>query len=564
MYFNLKKKTASEIFLMIKIQRLWLILILILVLNLALEGLARADSPGSLDTSFDGDGKVITEFGGNDDAAADLIIQPNGKIVTVGYSSYNSEYDVTLARYNSDGTLDTSFDGDGKVTTNFGSVDMGSAVAIQSDNKIVVVGYIWAGISNGSSFLLARYSSDGSLDPSFDGDGRVMTNFGANDVAGAIAIQSDGKIVVAGGNGSDFVLGRYNIDGSLDTSFDSDGKVMTDFGGSSECAQSIAIQSNGKILVTGSSWLDSNSNLVLARYNSDGSLDTSFDSDGKVITDFGGYESGSALIVQPDGKIIVAGSTRGTDFIFNFLLIRYNNNGSLDTSFGVDGKVTTDFVGFSAGASAVTRQPDGKIVVAGNIRSSGISDFALVRYNSDGSLNTSFGIAGKVTTDFGGYESGSAIAIQTDGKIVVTGYSTRGGNRDFALARYWGGTGPSLSLTKQVQLSNNPIQPGNSLTYTIVVANNGDGIANGVVITDELPSYINGSNLYQTTDITAGASLTFTVSATLANQAPIGEVITNTAVFSHISGRGQHSAVFKIGNANFGGDMNVYLPIIIK
>jgi uncharacterized delta-60 repeat protein len=194
-----------------------------------------------LDNSFGTGGKVSTNIGGVDNATR-VIVQDNGKILVAGISDNN----WTLARYNSNGTLDTSFDGDGKVTTDLGSTDVAWFVGIQDDGKIVL-----AGVS-GTDFALARYNSDGTLDTSFDIDGKVTTSFGepTNDYSYSVAIQSDGKILVAGYSDGDFALARYNIDGSLDTSFDGDGKVTTVIAGT-ESANSIAIQEDGKILLAG-------------------------------------------------------------------------------------------------------------------------------------------------------------------------------------------------------------------------------------------------------------------------------------------------------------------------
>ena len=162
-------------------------------------------------------------------------------------------------------------------------------------------------------FALARYNADGSLDTSFDSDGKLTTNVYGNDVAYAISIQSDGKIVVAGSSGNalsrSFSLARYNADGSLDSTFDSDGKLTTSFGGFAY-AYGVAIQSDGKIVVAGGVANDlspTNSDFALARYNPDGSLDTTFDSDGKLTTNLGGIDYGRSIILQPDGRIIVAG-----------------------------------------------------------------------------------------------------------------------------------------------------------------------------------------------------------------------------------------------------------------
>jgi uncharacterized delta-60 repeat protein len=373
-------------------------------------------APGDLDTTFDGDGLVTTDFNGSD-IAREVAIQADGKIIAVGEDGTS---DFALARYNTDGSLDTTFDGDGKVTTDFSGNDGAYGVAIQSDGKIVAVG------RNGpQDFALARYNTDGSLDTSFDGDGKVTTDFSGGDLAFDVAIQSDGKIVVAGKDGAaDFTLARYNTDGSLDTTFDGDGKVTLNFNGIADTAYGVAIQSDGKIVAAGQ---NTTPNFALARYNTDGSLDATFDGDGAVVTGFSGDDLALSVAIQSDGKIVAVGRDGSQDFA----LARYNTDGSLDTSFDSDGKVTTSFTAGDDLAFAVAIQSDGKIVAAGTDSS---QDFALARYNTDGSLDTSFGTAGGLTTSFTvGDDIGRGVAIQADGKIVVVGVD---GNEDFAIARY--------------------------------------------------------------------------------------------------------------------------------
>ncbi|MEH2110959.1 DUF4347 domain-containing protein [Nostoc sp.] len=276
--------------------------------------------------------------------------------------------------------LDASFDSDGKVTTDLGSADIARSVVVQDDGKILV-----AGVSN-SNFAVVRYNSNGSLDTSFGSAGKVTTDIGnkTSDTSYSIALQPNGKILVAGVSGNNFAVVRYNSDGSLDTSFDSDGKVTTDLGGT-DVAYSIALQADGKIILAGKRSND----FAVVRYNTDGSLDASFGSAGKVITNLGSTDIAYSVTLQDDGNIIVGGVSNN-----NFALVRYNSEGSLDTSFGSAGKVITD-LGSTDIAYSVTLQGDSKIILAGKRG----NDFALTRYNSDGSLDTSFGGAGKVITN---------------------------------------------------------------------------------------------------------------------------------------------------------------------
>ncbi len=411
-------------------------------------------APGELDPTFGSGGKVITPFG-TDGAALAVAVQSDGKIVAVGPSNSGTtsapNYDFALVRYNTDGSLDSSFGTGGKVATDLGGIrEVAWGVALQPDGKIVVAGESGSSITI-KDFALARYNTNGTLDSSFGTGGKVITPVTSlADVAGAVAIQSDGKIVAAGYSNSgtasavnrDFTLLRYNANGTLDNSFGVGGKVITDFGSSiDDQANAMAIQSDGKIIAVGYYGLDSSAgaDYALARYNVDGSLDTSFGTGGKVVTPVGNtYDEAYAVAIQADGKFVVAGiSYNGANN--DFSLVRYNTNGSLDNSFGTGGKVITAIGSGDDNASAVAIQSNGKIVVAGE-SNSGTStapnyDFAVVRYNTDGTLDSSFGAGGKVITPISNRNDYVyAATIQADGKIIVAGSSST----NFALVRYLG------------------------------------------------------------------------------------------------------------------------------
>jgi uncharacterized delta-60 repeat protein len=396
---------------------------------------------GELDTTFGTGGKVTTAVGLGDDEAFSVVLQSDGKIVAAGYSYNGSNYVFAVDRYNIDGSLDTTFDTDGKVTTAVGSgTDVATSVVLQSDGKIVVAGYSY----NGSNydFAVVRYNTNGSLDTTFDTDGKVTTAIGSStDRATSVVLQSDGKIVVAGwsynGSNNDFAVVRYNTNGSLDTTFDTDGKVTTAVGLGDDQAYSVVLQSDGKIVAAGYSYNGTNVDFAVVRYNTNGSLDTTFDTDGKVTTAVGsGTDAAYSVVVQSDGKIVVAGySYNGTNL--DFAVVRYNIDGSLDTTFDTDGKVTTA-VGLGEDfAISVVLQSDGKIVAAGVSNNGTNDDFAVVRYNTNGSLDTTFDTDGKVTTAIGsGTDRANSVVVQSDGKIVAAGYSNNGTNVDFAVVRY--------------------------------------------------------------------------------------------------------------------------------
>jgi uncharacterized delta-60 repeat protein len=466
-------------------------------------GLAAYTTNGSLDASFGTGGLQTTDFFGDQDEGAAIAIQSDGKIVVAGmvYNSGGTYYDFGLARYNTDGSPDADFGIDGKQTTDFFNfADYAFAIAIQSDAKIVVAGQAGDYLTNNDDFALARYNTDGTLDVSFDGDGKQTTGFfsGGYDRAFALAIQTDGKIIAGGqvGNNAtydiDFGLARYTTDGALDAGFGTGGKQTTDFFGGQDVASTIAIQSDGKIIALGEAYNNTtrNSDFALARYNTSGSLDNRFDRDGK-LTDY--YAAGvgefAAIAVQNDGKIIAAGYAYNSSNNIDFVLARFNADGMLDKTFNRTGRQTIDFSGNDDYVQAIAIQSDGKIVVAGSSRKpdpsdpeSYLADFALARINSNGSLDNKFNRSGKQTTDFfGSIDEAHSIAIQSDGKIVVAGgtENTNETHFDFALARY--NTNGSLDGTFGTAGKQTTDFTGNDdNAYAMAIQNDGKIIAAGI------------------------------------------------------------------------------------
>lgn len=404
---------------------------------------------GSLDLTFNNSGVVTTDINGGAEKIYALELQSDGKIVVCGIANYSGHNAFTLARYNTDGTLDSSFDSDGIVTTDIitNETEETYGLAIQSDGKLIAVGY--STINNNYTFTAIRYNSDGAIDSTFDADGIVTTPISTsnttNDKAQAVTIQDDGKIIVVGHvgetNKTDFGIVRYNTDGSLDTSFDSDGIVTFSILSTAwDTPYAVQIQSDDKILVAGS-WEGNPEKGVIIRINSDGSLDTTFDTDGILTSGFdSSYIYGMDL--QSDGKIVVSGYNESKK---DFFIARVNSDGSFDTSFDGDGKVTTDFSDNKLNyAFSVKVQTDGKIIAGGytrDVNDSNLSSFSIARYNSDGSLDTSFDGDGLVSHEITSNANNiiNDIAIQPDGKIVAGGYTgTYSPFPDFALARYHG------------------------------------------------------------------------------------------------------------------------------
>jgi uncharacterized delta-60 repeat protein len=384
-------------------------------------------SAGVLDPGYATSGRVTTDFNGSYDAIYDMVLQSDGKPVVAGYAAVSGNYNFALARYNTNGTLDTTFGTAGKVTTNFTGNDLGHALVLQSDGKIVAAG-------GDDDFKLARYNTNGTLDTTFGTGGKVSTDFSSSfEWANALVLQPDGKIVVAGVvyNGSNYVfaLARYNSNGTLDSTFGTGGKANLDRIG---FASALVRQTDGKLVVAGSY-----GEVKLVRYNANGAVDTTFGVGGEVTFNFASASSGAnALVLQTDGKLVIAGGSYSTNQ--TFALARLNSNGALDTTFGTGGKVTTSF-GAGESANALALQADGKLVAVGGRYNGSNGSFALARYNSNGSLDSTFGIGGRVTTDFNdfGSDGGEAVVVQTDGKILAAGRSSSGFNAsDFALARY--------------------------------------------------------------------------------------------------------------------------------
>jgi uncharacterized delta-60 repeat protein len=407
-------------------------------LRFALPAFAAA---GDLDLAFGIGGKVTTDFSPKQDIANGVAIQTNGKIVVGGASGGGAKF--ALARYNTDGSLDTTFSGNGMLTTDFTpGVDYANSVAIQVDGRILAAGESGA-TGHNPKFALAQYNTDGSLDTTFSGDGKLTTDFTRHeDLAHAVAIQDNGKIVAAGTAAADrsnsrFALARYNSDGSLDTTFSGNGMLTTDFTpGADLVFYGLAIQSDGRLVVAGVA----GGKFALARYDTNGSLDTSFSGDGKVTTNFTRYgDPAFGVAIQADGKFVAAGEAGFGYPSGEFALARYGAEGSLDPTFGGDGKVTTAFTQLEDGASLPAIQADGKIVAAGGAAfESSNPRFALARYNTDGSLDPTFSTNGKVVTNFtpnADYADG--LAIQANGRIIAAGVAGEGGsNPKVALARY--------------------------------------------------------------------------------------------------------------------------------
>lgn len=401
----------------------------------------RLNADGSLDTTFGTNGKktIAFDLGGLDannkmtidlDVATCVAIQSDGKIVVGGYAQRDAfgNFDFAVVRLNTDGSLDTTFSSDGKAVVAFdyggGGDDRATGVAIQADGKIVLVGYCQKPALGDNDIALARLKADGSLDTSFTGDGRKMIGFNNNgtgdDRGAAIAIQPDGSIVVVGyaqasGTGNDdFAIARVTPNGTMDKSFSGDGKKTIAFnvgGTGTDRATSVALQSNGAIVIAGSATATSgDGDFAVARIKKNGSMDKTFSGDGRKMVPFNlgadQEDQATGVVVQADGNIVLGGFAQvSATGDMDFAAARLTAAGELDPSFSTDGKKSIPFnMGGSDNdiANGIVLQSDGKVVLVGHaLRTDPANtDFAAVRLDTDGQLDTSFGTGGLKTVLF--------------------------------------------------------------------------------------------------------------------------------------------------------------------
>jgi len=417
---------------------------------------------GALDSSFDGDGiRIVTQP--KDNRGQAVAIQPtDGKIVIAGYTNTFGSNDVMVLRLNDNGSLDGTFNGgQARIVSRFGD-DRGLAVALQSDGKIVVAGY--TNLFGTNDILVMRFNADGSLDTTFNfsnlggrpSGGVKIVDRGGDDRAKAITIQSDGKIVVAGtstvfGSNNVLVL-RFNANGSLDTTFNNGGsQIIKRTSDDRACA--VALQRDGKIVVAGYTNALGSNDIQVLRFNTNGGLDTTFNTSNvggrvtggiQVVSQFGD-DRGQAIALQSDGKVVVAGWTdRFGDK--DIQVVRLNSNGSLDLTFNpsntqaglVGGSVVVRQSRSNDQGQAVALQTDGKVVVGGYTDRFGLNDFLVMRFNSNGVLDTTFDGDGIRIVDSFGNNQANALALQADKKIVVVGHTDTSDVNDIEVMRFLG------------------------------------------------------------------------------------------------------------------------------
>ncbi|MEY2490169.1 MAG: hypothetical protein QOC70_2111, partial [Verrucomicrobiota bacterium] len=500
--------------------------------------LVRA-ADGDLDPTFGIGGKVVTDFSNSSEWLSRIALQPDGKIVAIGESSQPFDFPkFALARYNPDGSLDATFGNGGRVITVIAAVrEYAHGLVLLPDGKIMISGSIDQPNESDTSFALLRYNSDGSLDTTFGQGGLVKTNINNDDDrAYALARQSDGKIVAAGKRGIHFypteqrkgnvALVRYNPDGSLDATFGNGGIVVNDFGqGLESYAIDVVIQPDGRIIIAGESAYA----FLVARYNSNGTLDTTFGNGGFREVNFGdlSWDHGRDAVLQDDGKIIVVGTAEINSPYDSFAVARFNPDGSLDQSFGSGGKfVMVDVGDLEAGAL----QSDGKLIALGDDSES----FKLLRFNLDGSLDSTFGSGGIITTTFGGSAAaGSDLVFQPDGKLLAGGITSTDiyyNNSDFALARYLDGFQLTAAVSRKTHGSagtfdmNLPLtgQPGvecrNSggnhmlvFTFNSTIVDGEVSMTSGSGAVSDKPAYAGNAMTVNLNSVTDAQTLTLTL-----------------------------------------------------
>jgi len=443
--------------------------------------LLAQNKAGTIDESFGNNGIVLTSLQDGNLQSVAAATQKDGKIICGGGGvTSNPPGGFMAARYTPDGVLDTSFGSNGLTIIHF-TVGVGTcnAMAIQSDDKIVLTGYGFKGIFNPTYYILtARLNANGSIDSSFGKNGTVITaNVGIN--AYAVSIQTDDKIVISGFNSFSFVTFRLLPDGSMDKNFGTDGVVTTSFGNWASASANV-IRPDGKILVGGGNSYES----LLARYSPDGSLDNSFGNNGQVETDLTEYNEGiTDMILQPDGKILTCGiqTFQSTD---TAIIARYMPNGSLDESFGEKGLVKAR-LDYSSKAFRLKLQDDGKLIVAGyNILDNDAHEhFLVLRFNNNGSVDSSFGDNGHQVTEVSSlYDGATGIVIQNDNKIVLCGsaYDYNAGGYGIALVRYYGDASKKQILIAKIrrwlQHHNGIVWDNMSGAKIYAVQRSGDGV----------------------------------------------------------------------------------------
>jgi uncharacterized delta-60 repeat protein len=418
----------------------------LVVFAILLLAVPSVNADGMLDPSFGNGGIVTTAFSGQQmDFARSVVVLPDGRAVAVGYTTPNLAFTyMAAARFLSSGALDPTFGIGGLVHFTAGPAfydAMAEDALLQPDGRLVLIGR--AHFFNGNSFAVARLTGNGTGDPSFGTNGWVNTAVPGGGSAVAGVLQADGKIVAVGGQSSPIAV-RYKEDGRLDLGFGVGG-IAAPVLPLSFVVRDVAVQSDGKLVIAGTY---GSTDFALVRLLPDGVPDPSFDADGLATANFGGVESGESVVVLADGRLVLGGSHNG-----DFAVVRFLAGGAVDTTFGTGGLGTGDSGVIDAGGEVILL-PNGKLVIAGFTSEPADRDFELARFHPGGALDTSFGTAGFLRTDIGAYDECHAVAVAGPDLVITAGSSSPqpppSFNSLFALARYIATT-PAALLSFEVE-----------------------------------------------------------------------------------------------------------------
>lgn len=494
----------------------------LLFLFLASITVATAQS-GTLDPTFGTDGVVTTAVHSNYNMAETTVVQADGKILVAGTAGTPSTYQMAVARYNEDGSLDTSFGNDGTLRIPVGPLkSFVMDMAQQPDGKILLGGRTWDNVSG--DFALLRLNEDGSFDDTFGTNGIALIQTPETEASEAMTLLDDGKILMVGYRDDNLTAAKFNTDGSLDTSFGVNGWAVVVFDNISSYADDVAIQDDGKIVISGFALnMDNRFQIAGARLNPDGSVDSSFGTNGTVLFNVGEWNDfGEGVVIQDDGKILIGGHKwiSNVQQKHDLFVSRLNTDGSLDTSYGDNGTATARLVDGANYANGLVLQADGKPILAGYTVLQGEINMAMVRFDTTGNLDSTFDGDGMVSFDYQGREDYCyAIALQADNKIILAGYSYGGGGSEFEVARFLndGTVGTEDFQNMEFRLYPNPAN--NQITVELSDASSNYQVA----IFDVLGKQVYASEIQKvgTIDVSALAPGTYVVKLNSENKTNI-------------------------------------------
>jgi uncharacterized delta-60 repeat protein len=530
--------------------------------------LARFGVTGTPDPSLNSTGYVTTPVGSGDDYARTIAVQLDGKILVAGSSANGANQDYALVRYNSNGSLDTGFGANGKVTTAFFSSDDSIYdLAVQPDGKILAGGYTRD--ATRTYFAVVRYNSDGSLDASFGISGKLISAISSYSTGQAMALLPDGKILVSGQsqvstNPSDFTVARYTANGSPDTTFGSNGSTTLSLSATHDFVQCMTVQPDGKVLVAGSS--STNMAFAVARFNADGSVDTGFGTGGAFSQALGLYDcSAYGVVVLASGKIVLEGYAVLPSGLSAMYLLCLNTDGSVDTGFGTNG-VATATVGNSALGLSLYEQADGRLLVAGTA-SNYESYLAVARFNADGSADPSFAAESLGSTTAFYIENGAAVAMQPTTAAVYDAELAAGGSyagATLTIARQAGANADDMfSATGSLSFANGNVSVGGTAIGAVSASGGTLSIAFGAGATQALVNSALRQIAYSnSSDAPTAGNVTFDWTFNDGSGAGNASVTRSSVVYIHAvndaptSGGGAATAIedtpYTLSTANFG------------